>query len=114
MRRASLVSGLAFAIVAITLLVVAPGGGVPASSSGTDGVVPGSRAVGACPGTGPMLPARSSSYRLAADVARRFVSAWWSRDGATAFALADTSFRGDASVLAAGANRGSPKVGGSL
>jgi hypothetical protein len=55
-----------------------------------------------------MLRAGSSSYRLAGDVARRFVTAWWSRDGATAFALADTSFRGDAGVLADGENRGSP------
>src|SRR5947208_1516658 len=108
MRRASLVSGLAFAIAATTLLVIAPGGDFPTASPGTEEVVPGSRAVGTCPGTGPILPAHSSSYRLAADVARRFVTAWWSRDSATAFALADASFRGDASVLADGANRGSP------
>ena len=99
MRRLTICLGVAVAVAAFALLMVAPGERPEAETDGTGGETAGP----SCPAEGPTLPAPGSSAEAAELVALEFASAWWSGDHDTVAALADRGLADDVGRLDAAA-----------
>src|SRR3954451_226628 len=106
MRRVTLGVGASFAVAALGLLAVAPGGPITSRSQAANAPVPaqaaGDRVIGRCPAEGPLRAAKPSERPSAQLAAIRFASAWWGGSGAAAVEHADAGFRAEASALAEG------------
>jgi hypothetical protein len=97
--------GASFAVGALALLAVAPGGSITPRSQAAappPAAATGARVVGRCPAEGPLRLARPQQRPAAQLAAIRFASAWWGGSGAAAVEHADVGFRAEVSALAEG------------
>jgi hypothetical protein len=106
MRRLTAGVGMCFAVAALALLALAPGGPVSSRSQAAAGPFQATagapRVVGRCPAEGSLREARPAERPRAQLAAIRFASAWWGGSGAAAVEYADVGFRAEASSLAQG------------